>query len=216
MRMRRPRRRSQLAVQLDVRPRILPRRARSLCGAAMIIPRFLPIPRRRPTRQLAVQLAVQLAIRRCILPRRPSHRREAAMGTRRRRRCFLPLALSGREMDTSASKTGDLRSSVFPDRTRVGAHQAGADPPRPSRPSMSGIQHRKVLVPLASSVARRASPAVAVREASPAEETQARPENPVVVAAETERLESPAAVSYRKTSRPVAASYDKTARADVP
>ena len=62
---------------------------------------------------------------------------------------------------------------------------------------------------------RPASPAVAVREASPAEETQARPENPVVVVAiaETER---PAAASCRKISIPMAASYDRTARGDVP
>ena len=83
---------------------------------------------------------------------------------------------------------------------------------------MSGIQHQQVQVPLASTVARPASPAVAVREASPAEETQARPENPVVVVAtaETERPASPAAASCRKISIPMAASYDRTARGDVP
>ena len=141
--MRRPRRRSQLVVRLPIRPCFLPRRARALLGAAMVIPRFLPISRRpmsmrTPTRQPAVRLAVllvdQLAIRRCILPRRQSHRHGAAMGTRRGQRSCLPLALSRRAMGTIASRTGmtmdmiairpaarmlgDLRSSVFPDRTR--------------------------------------------------------------------------------------------------
>ena len=82
---------------------------------------------------------------------------------------------------------------------------------------MSGIQHQQVQVPLASTVARPASPAVAVREASPAEETLARPVNPVVVVtAETERPASPAAASYRKIPIPLAARYDRTARGDVP